>query len=745
MTGSVAHPVSGAVASASAPPAFLPAKLRPPRVHVGLVARRRLQAKLAGAAPLAVVAAAAGWGKTTALVQWTAGEGRPAAWLRLDAGDNDPVVLLAGLLEVLPPSAGPLAHLAEALHVAAPPVWKTVVPGLAAAVAGAPPFLLVLDDAQQVTNVECWRIVQALLESLPPGARVVVSARTDPPLPLARLQAAGALLSVTGADLAFDLDETKELLELLGLRLPADEVEALCRSTEGWPTGLYLAAAALRSEGADPRRVLCGDLREISGYLLTEVLATQQPDVQDFLRRTAVLEHLNAALCLAVTESGDAPMLLRRVAADNLFVTAEDDAGHWYRYHQLFADFLRAELERHEPAAVAGLYRRAGDWCLEQGDVPQGVAYLLKAGDHGRAADVVSDLWTRFWESGQRETVQRMLRSFGDEQIRGHVPLALTAGWVYSATCDREKAERWARVACRIAVDDSPSPDGTVSLRSSQTLLRAALAPDGVARMRSDAELAARLEDRPGSNWHAEAQFHLGCALWLTGAGTSAERHLDIAAREGGGVNSSVELAALGLLGLIESDRGEWQRARRCEERATARLATLGNASDRRLLPLLLLEGRLLAHEHDPGLAANLAQVADALDRMVAIAWMTVLAGIVVGECLLAHGDLEGARRWEERARRASAEGGDSGVLEVRLQRLQLALKGRASQEVSPAELRVLAMLPTHLSLARIARDLCVSTNTVKTHCKSLYRKLDVGSRADAVEAARALGLLPPK
>jgi len=128
---------------------------------------------------------------------------------------------------------------------------------------------------------------------------------------------------------------------------------------------------------------------------------------------------------------------------------------------------------------------------------------------------------------------------------------------------------------------------------------------------------------------------------------------------------------------------------------------------------------------------------------MMTIAWMTVLAGVIVGECLLERGELEAAGLWCDRAQKALKEGGDAGVLEARLQRLRLGLKGRASEEISPAELRVLALLPTHLSIAQVADRLCVSTNTVKTHSKSLYRKLGVGSRADAVEAARALGLLP--
>ncbi len=191
--------VEGSPSSVATTP--LPSSLRPPHLHFALVPRRGVCSLLSdGDTPLLVVSAAAGWGKTTALVQWTADEERPVAWLRLDVADNDPVVLLACLIAVLAPVTGCDPHLADALHVAAPPVWEAVVPSLAAAVAAARPFLLVLDDAQQVASAECWRIVLALVDSLSPGSQVVVSTRVDPPLPLARLRAAGALSIVRGTD-----------------------------------------------------------------------------------------------------------------------------------------------------------------------------------------------------------------------------------------------------------------------------------------------------------------------------------------------------------------------------------------------------------------------------------------------------------------------------------------------------------------------------------------------------------------
>ena len=610
--------------------------------------------------------------------------------------------------------------------------------------ATAPPFLLVLDDTQHVVNPACWRVVETLLDCLPTGGQIVVATRVDPPLPLARLRAAGALAAFGGPELSFDRTETEELLGLLDVSLAIDDLDALLRATEGWATGLYLAGVAVRGRPADEwPAVVRGDRREIAGYLLGEVFATQAADTQDFLLQTSVVEHLSAPLCYAVTGRRDAQAVLARLADENLFVSAEDDRGEWYRYHQLFGELLRAELERRQPAAVAGLCRKAGEWCLDKGDVPTGVVCLQQAGDHDRAAAVVAASWMRYWSRGQGETVRRMLQSFDDEQILAHPALTLTAGWVYSAIGDQRAARRWMPAACRARLDDSPSPDGAVSLRSSQALLRATLAPDGVLAMRKDAELAARLEGQRGSGWYAEAQCHLGTALWLTGVETRGARHLQVAAKEGAAGNQVIEIAALGLLSLISGDQGQWEYAHGYARQADERLAELGFGSHRRTLPLLLAQARLLARAGDAALGEWAQKIAAIADDMVPVPWMTVLAGVVVGECFLEVGELAAAEAWSARGLAVLKTGSDVGILEARLQRLRLGLKGRSrSEPVSPAELRVLELLPTHLSLAQMAERLCVSTNTVKTHSKALYRKLGVSSRAEAVEEARTLGLL---
>ena len=214
--------------------------------------------------------------------------------------------------------------------------------------------------------------------------------------------------------------------------------------------------------------------------------------------------------------------------------------------------------------------------------------HLQAAGEVAEAGDLVAASWPAMWSRGQAETVRRWLESFTDQQILRHKPLTLTAGWIYTALDAGELGARWGKAACTAVMTDDPSPDGAASLRSSQALLRATVAPAGVKRMREDAELAARLEKAPDTSWYADAHVALGVARWLSGAAQRALSPLTVAARQGSVHNPSAELAALGYLALIAVDEGDWDGAAEYEARATTRLAELGFGTNRRCLPMLL-------------------------------------------------------------------------------------------------------------------------------------------------------------
>ncbi len=729
------------------PSADLPAKLRPPRARVRAVERRALLEALAAAPePLVLMCAPAGTGKTTALRQWTEADGRPTAWVQLEHSDDDPVVLLIYLARAL----GTVTHVdrgvEESLGLAVPPVRERVLPMLADSLAAAPPFVMVLDDAHLLQSAKCWDAVAFVLRGLPPGAQLALGTRADPPLPLARLRASGELAEFRAQQLALDPSEVAELVRLHGCEADEAVVDALLSLTEGWATGLHLACLAAGGRPLEewlPR--IRGERREIAAYLTSEVLDGQPADVQDFLLETSVLTELTPALCKLVTGREDAGELLSLAARRELFVIPLGDECHQYRYHHLFAEMLEAELEARHPGERDELHRRAAGWYADHDDPDAEVRHLLAAGEIAAAGDVVVGAWRGMWNRGQSETVRRWLESFDDRQVLGHKALTLTAGWVYTALDDGKLGERWGGAACGAPMDDAPSPDGAASLRSSQALLRATVAPDGVRRMREDAELAASLERTPGTSWYADAQVSLGVARWLSGSVQRAFYPLAVAAREGSVHNPSAELAALGYLALIAADEMEWDVAQEYEGRAAARLAELGFGTSRRCLPMLLARAKLLAR--DP--AADVEGVSRDVDRllghMVPHPWMGLLAHVVMGEVALERYDAAVAEAHASAAVAVLERFPDAGLLRRRAERLRGAVElARVAEPLTPAERRVLELLPTYFTEPQMAEQLFVSRNTVKSHLKGVYRKLEVSSRADAVRRARDTGLLPP-
>jgi LuxR family maltose regulon positive regulatory protein len=227
-------------------------KLRPPRPSLTLVERRGILATLAATdAPLVLLSAPAGTGKTLALLQWVQADGRPFAWITLDESDDDPVVLLRSLVSGLVAVAPVDPALLELLQLAVPPVDEQVVPGIVAALERAEPFILVLDDAQCLGAPRCWQVVAALTAALPPGAQMALGTRRDPPLPLAAMRAQGRLAEVRADDLALGRDEAAELLGAHGGAGEGETVDdatldAVLAATEGWAAGLYLATLAGR-------------------------------------------------------------------------------------------------------------------------------------------------------------------------------------------------------------------------------------------------------------------------------------------------------------------------------------------------------------------------------------------------------------------------------------------------------------------------------------------------------------------
>ena len=462
---------------------LLQTKLQIPQERPSLVLRPRLfeklNAGLSGAVTL--VAAPAGFGKTTLIAEWVRHAARfpgaavmpPVAWLSLDEQDNDPARFMAYLIaalgetQTLASLLDDVGALREALLPAMlqgprTPAPESIITPLINAISRAPqPFLLVLDDYHVIKEQQIHDVMAFLLGHLPPSLHLVLCSRADPPLPMARLRGQGALNELRQGDLCFAAAETRELLnEQLGLGLTAEDLDRLNRRTEGWAAGLQLAALSLRQQ-EDPAAFIhafSGSNRYILDYLMEEVLARQSPAIQQFLLFTSVLERLTASLCahllaavpgedsrdaspsqvqaragsgtMTAPTGGEGDMTpLGFLDAANLFIVPLDDQRHWYRYHRLFADLLRQRLRQTTPHLIPLLHARARDWYWQEGWSAEAVAHALQAGDDEKATRMVEEAAEAALQKSQVQTVLRWIQALPGAQVRERWRLSVYKAW----------------------------------------------------------------------------------------------------------------------------------------------------------------------------------------------------------------------------------------------------------------------------------------------------------------------------
>ena len=373
-------------------------KLHPPPVRELTIPRERLLERLRSGSDrrLTLVACPAGFGKTTLLAAWREAEAalKPVAWLTLDDGDNDPVVLWAHAIEALRRAMPAVARSALTDTVAAP-VVDMVLPHLVNDLDGQGEIKLIMDDFHRLSSARARASVGWFIEHAPPGFQLVLASRTEPTLPVAALRAHGELLELRAADLRFTSEEADAFLNgRLGLELMPEDVESLASKTEGWPAGLYLAALSLRhsTDRRDFVRRFGGSNRHVVDFLVTEVLQAHDPPAQALMLRTSILERLSGPLCDAVLEQQGSAAMLDALSRSNLFLVPLDDEGGWYRFHPLFAQLLRVELERREPGLTPALHRRAYAWHRDHGTTDEAIRHAIEAGAYAEAAELIQSL-----------------------------------------------------------------------------------------------------------------------------------------------------------------------------------------------------------------------------------------------------------------------------------------------------------------------------------------------------------------
>jgi ATP/maltotriose-dependent transcriptional regulator MalT len=376
----------GTLQQPTRPPPLLMTKLHPPAGREQTVLRDHLRARLRPptGTKLTVVAAPAGYGKTTLLGEWCALDASelPIAWLTLDKGDNDLVVLWSYVIEALR-RACPTLEL-SALHEqgGAAHIEEVVLPDLINALAAFGAAALVLDDFHHLTSGPARDSVGWFVDHAPASFQLVISTRSEPGLALGALRAHGELLELRAADLGFTRAETEVLLnDHLDLNLERDSLEALVERTEGWPAGIYLAALSLQA--ADDRREFVnrfsGGNRHVVDFLVDEVVDAHDPGMQTLMLRSSILGRMCGPLCDAMLQEEGSGERLLELSRTNLFLVPLDDHREWYRFHQLFAQLLRVELEHREPGLAPTLHRRAYAWHREHGTATEAIEHALGA------------------------------------------------------------------------------------------------------------------------------------------------------------------------------------------------------------------------------------------------------------------------------------------------------------------------------------------------------------------------------
>jgi LuxR family maltose regulon positive regulatory protein len=445
----------------------------PPASH-NLVSRPRLTARMNEGLrhTLTLVSAPAGFGKTTLLSEWVRrrrdekAPSPPIAWVSLDGGDNDPVRFWAYFIAALETLQSGIGESAMALlHASPPPPVEMFLTSLINAVAAIPrDFALILDDYHVIESQTVHDAVAFLLDHLPPAMHLIIASRADPPLPLSRLRARGQLVEVRAADLRFAPDEAAAFLnQVMGLGLTPEHIATLESRTEGWIAGLQLAALSMqgRQDISGFLAAFAGSQHYILDYLVEEVLQRQPESIQTFLLRTSILDRMTGPLCDAVVGQGvptSGQEILDYLEHANLFIIPLDDRRQWYRYHHLFAEFLRSRLYQVQPRQVAELHRRAAEWyeqCAaslgDQGLATDAIRHALEAQDFERAAHLIEQHVRETLMRGETSTLLDWLRALPEPMVHARPYLGLARAWGLVIAGQLGAAEPYVQEAVRLA------------------------------------------------------------------------------------------------------------------------------------------------------------------------------------------------------------------------------------------------------------------------------------------------------
>ena len=741
--------MDGDVTSAFESPVVARTRLVPPRLRTEVVDRPALVARrMTSPARLGVVTGPAGSGKSTLLAQCHAADPLPA-WLSLESSDNDVVALWWSMIVALRTVIGDFGEAYRTRLLGGSGAVDEVVVSVCNELAERDtPIHLFLDDLHLVDDEKSRRSLHRFVLWLPDGVRVTAALRGLVPIPLGRVRANGDLVEIGASDLALSALEANQLLSWFDPSLDQAYRDILVARTEGWPAGLHLAGLAV-AQADDVGAFVAGfggTDRDVAEYLVGEVLESVSKEDRDFMVETSILSRLTGDLCDVVTGRSGGAETLARLERSNAFVIPLDRDARWYRYHHLFGELVADVLHRTRPADERLLHQRAFEWLRDDGEVADAIGHGIAAGEVDAAADLLAENNFPMMNSGRAETARALVASFPPEMVADHQPFAVAAAGINAMTGQSEAARRWLAVA-ETATHEGPRPDGMASTTSSIGLVRGSLAPHGVDAALADGHAALELEPRGGENWTLAALL-VGRSLVLRGdVDESTEFFEEVASGEW----TNIRVYALAELSLIQLGRGDAEGALATANIASTLIHQAGGddlfmaATAQAATALAAIDlgderaARVaLRAAHRPMVTGGQAMPMDATHARLLLA----RAALALGEAEIARGYLRDAKPVLDSISDVGVMREQHAELMVQLETLQPGTDGAADEEFTEREIEVLAMLPSPLTTKEIGEELFVSRNTIKTHLRRIYRKLNASSREEAVLIARDRGLL---
>jgi ATP/maltotriose-dependent transcriptional regulator MalT len=727
------------------------AKLHAPLLGAVHIDRRGLLQRLNSHNGVVLVVAPPGFGKTTLLARWNQLDERPFAWLSLDDGDNDPVVFWSYVKLAIQSATSALTG--ENAEVTAPPsdIGRKALPEMLNDIeAMGSQMVLVLEDCHWISNPEVLAAIALLLERQPENMTIALSSRSDPAIPVARLRVRADLEELRASDLSFSHEETDTFLNTgLELGLSPEAIRTLWDRTEGWPAGLYLAYLSTR--GVQDREAFVrhfrGSSRHVVDYLTEVVVEGLDDSTREWLLQTSILDRMSAALCDAVTGSGDSAERLQQLEHANLFLVPLEDRREWYRYHRLFREGLRDELLRRDADHVPELHRRASAWLAQAGCTTEAIRHALEAGDTEAATRLVSENYLKTLEWGGLATIAGWIAGFDRADVMSDARLSVVESWVKNFRNLYQEADLAMENALRAGYE-GPLPDGSSSVEASAALVRASAPRGDVGGMLNAARKAFDMEGHSRSMWEVTTHVQLGWALLLSGEPTEARPYLERAARQAPMMEQWLDAfgarSLLAWAGLQEdrvADAEEWALAGIGIVESHGLIGTLGADFGYAML------GAVRARQGRIDEAADLLD--PSVERMRSTAPPLLLAKffITLAPVRRARGASIEARELLDEARAIIDNCADPGILGDDLERAAKSLtpsyrRVSGDGSLTERELEVLRLLDKGLSKREIAKTLYLSFNTVHSHTKSIYQKLTAFSRDEAIRRAREEGLL---